>query len=210
MRTHHLKAAGISRDFHLQTAGGQSQSLGDGMVKSVHSVREHRFIAHLSYMGVALLLGWVAPSHTSTETIPGGTTPSLYTVSLVPSGQVACALNAVGQIAGITNYALGTNSRPVVWNQDNPTSTTVAPISQDEFCSVGAINDAGQVVGDSCTSSGCFATEWSGGSVVQYQRGPAHPKHEEYKREGKPNVPAACQHSLCVEQAALEAACANA
>src|ERR1700726_4769253 len=114
-----LKAASIWHDLHLQTAGGVDgrKPRGDGMVNGVDIVRKHRFMTRLSYVGVALLLGWVTPSHTSTETVPGGTTPTLYTLSLVPSGQVACALNAVGQIAGISNYAVGANSRPVVWNQ---------------------------------------------------------------------------------------------
>ena len=167
MRRRHLKTAGISHDFHLQTSGAvDTRKLSGGeIVTDAHMVREHRFTTYLSYIGVALLFGWVAPSHTSTEPVPN--TPTLYTTSLVPIGQVACALNAVGQIAGITNYAVGANTRPVIWNQDTPTSAAVAPITQDEFCSVGAINDAGQIVGGFNSDVAIVPFVWSSGGVQQ-------------------------------------------
>jgi probable HAF family extracellular repeat protein len=166
MRTHHLTAADISHHFRLQTVSATSSRKlrGGGGVKGVHIVREHRFIAHLSYIGVALLLGLLAPSDSSGLQ---GTTEALYTISLVPNDQVACALNAIGQIAGITNYAAGADSRPVVWTQDNPTSTTVAPIIQDEFCSVCAINDAGQIVGAFNSDVAFVPFVWSPGGVQQ-------------------------------------------
>jgi len=167
MRAGHPTAPVISHGFHLQTAGAaDTRNLrGDEILKRVHIVRERRFITHLCCIGVALLFGWVTPSRTSTEIVPD--LPPLYTVSLVPNGKVACALNAGGQIAGITNYAAGTDSRPVVWNQDNPTSATVAPISQDEFCSVCAINGAGEIVGAYNSDVAVVPFVWSSAGVQQ-------------------------------------------
>jgi probable HAF family extracellular repeat protein len=165
MRTRHQKPAGILHYLQSQTTGvvGRRTRTNAVVNSRVHMIRGHRFIAHLSYMGVALLLGWLALSHTSSDI--GGTGGTLYTIGLVPSGQFACALNAAGQVAGITNYAAGWDSRPIVWNQDNPTSTTVAPITEDEFCSVCAINNAGEIVGGFNSDVAVVPFVWSSGGV---------------------------------------------
>jgi probable HAF family extracellular repeat protein len=167
MRTRHTKTAGISHELHLQRGDARQTGTltGDEPLKKCSHASKTRFIANLSYVGLALLLGWSAPSHVWTEPVP--VVPTVYTVSLVPSGHVACALNGVGQIAGISNYGGGTDSRPIVWSQDNPTSATVAPITEDEFCSVGAINDAGQVVGGFNSDVALVPFVWSPGGFQQ-------------------------------------------
>jgi probable HAF family extracellular repeat protein len=168
MQAREPKRAGILDDFDSQRADvTQSRKLPENKsVRDVYTIQAHRFIvARLSYVGIALLLGWAAPTRMWTE--PVQATPTLYTISLVPTGQIACALNAVGQIAGITNYAAGTETRPVIWTQDNPTSAITAPVTEDEFCSVGAINDAGQIVGGFNSDVALIPFVWSPGGFQQ-------------------------------------------
>lgn len=70
-----------------------------------------------------------------------------YTITQIPDGRVAYALNNLGEIAGMTGPSLAADNQAIVWNQDNRSSPIAAPTAEDNFSCASGINDNGDVAG---------------------------------------------------------------
>lgn len=119
------------------------------------------------YFGVAMVVGFLVSSHTSSESVGNPTDAPVYSVTQMPNGQIASALNNAGDVAGTTSYSGGADSRPIMWSRGDTNSPTTAPIDEDEFSFVSQINEAGQITGSFNSDVAIVPFVWSTSDGVQ-------------------------------------------
>jgi probable HAF family extracellular repeat protein len=107
---------------------------------------------------LSLTAGLIAPGQAFAQT-------AAYKVFALPKevdgGQVGCALNNLGDIAGRAGNSVPNETRATIWGHDKFKAQKISFFSADEYSSASGINDLGEIAGAGNTNTSIVPFFWS-------------------------------------------------